>query len=168
MIKYPKRSMDIKEKKTTTSAQHSKQRRLLKIFLGTSSIGLTVAMSLLFFFEQNHLAQDFSSHSSPVPTLVSLMKYDFNKLHEQKSIPDTLLNIRQLHYHDRTENLKIESKDLSQFMNLKTSGKFILTIEFYPFPEEEKSYLVQFNWIDIKSKDKVWEMNRVYRLQRKK
>ncbi len=99
---------------------------------------------------------------------MNLIKYDFAKLRESKFLSDPLLNIKQIQFQNRTENLKFEKKDLINFLQLKPNGRFILTTEFYPFPDEDQSFLVQFNWIDIKSKDKVWEMNRVYRLKKKR
>lgn len=113
-------------------------------------------------------SETLSSNSSPTATLMALMKYDFAQLGETKSLPTALYDIKQIQFNNRSENLNLDKKDLINFITLKPKGKLKLVVEFYPFPEEETSHLVQFNWINLKSKDKIWEINRVYKLRKKR
>lgn len=138
-----------------------------RVFL--SVIFLSFFIGAIFFIEEDQVfLEDFSSTSSTTTTLMSLMKYDFQKLKKSNSLPPTLYNVKQIQFFNRSESLNLEKNKLENFINLKQAGKFKLTVEFYPFPEDESAHLVQFNWINVKTKDKVWEVNRVYKLNQKR
>lgn len=159
-MKYPKR-VSINKFKEQKKSYVLKKKIIGLLFLS----GLTTGA---YFFAKEDLtfSEDLSSTSSPTASLMAMMKYDFAKLKKSKSLPEALYEVQEIQFNNRSENLDLKNNELSEFINLKRSGKLKLVVEFYPFPEEATSHLVQFNWINVKSKDKIWEINRVYKLKK--
>jgi len=138
------------------------------LFWIRSSFLIGALASAFYFYNEGFFevsSEDFSSRSPTVPLLMNLIEYDFKKLQDTKSLTPGLFNVQQIQYFNRTETLKLDPKELRNVLQLKPASPLLLTIELYPFPEEPNSYLVQFNWINLRSKDKIWEMNRVYKLK---
>ena len=136
-------------------------------------LGLIISTSYLFefnIFEQTpnvaeFFQQDLSSQRPKSELLIELIKYDFENLIAQRYIPPKLTNVRRIRFHNRS-NLRPKKNDLRNFIPTNASGNYLVKTEVYPFPNEKNSYLVQFDWVDLRDNNKVWEMNRVYKLEK--
>ncbi len=131
--------------------------------------------SLSYFFyssqefnDEESYSEEISSTMSPTATLILLLKKDFEHLKKSNSLSKNLYDVRQIQFYNKSETLNLAQSELRSFIKIKKSGQFIMTVDFFSFPQEDNSYLVQLNWINAKTKDKVWEINRVYRLSKKK
>lgn len=113
--------------------------------------------------------ESFSSHQySTTKALMILMKKDFINLKKSKSIPEKLYDVNQIEFFNKSDTLILTKSDLESFIKIYTFGKYKLTVDFYSFPDEKNRHLVQYNWINLKTNDKIWEINRVYNLDKKK
>ena len=139
----------------------------------TLLILLISSFSSFLYFYQDFSDEEFSSEEnsstlSPTSALMILLKKDFEHLKKSNSLSKNLYDVRQIQFYNKSETLNLVQNELKSFIKIKSSGQFIMTVDFYSFPEEKNSYLVQLNWINAKTKDKVWEINRVYKLDKKK
>lgn len=141
---------------------------LLIIFVFSLSYFLYSSQPLEIENDEELSSEDNSSVLSPTSALIFLLKKDFEHLKKSNSLSKNLYDVRQIQFYNKSESLNLIQSELKSFIKIKKSGQFIITVDFYSFPEESNSYLVQLNWINAKTKDKVWEVNRVYRLNKKK
>ncbi len=131
------------------------------------------SLSSFLYFSEELNDEEFSSDEnsstlSPTSALMLLLKKDFDHLKKSNSLSKNLYDVRQIQFYNKSESLNLVQSELKSFIRIKKSGQFIMTVDFFSFPQEDNSYLVQLNWINAKTKDKVWEINRVYRLSKKK
>lgn len=123
-------------------------------------------------FDYVNPEDDFANFSSQQnePTfkheIFELMYKDFLAMKKSKELEKKYFKVFQINIINRAENLKLKKEDFENFLPLNKNASFILLTEFFPFPKKEASFLVQFSWYHRKTKNKVWEINRVYDLTR--
>jgi hypothetical protein len=103
---------------------------------------------------------------SPAQRLEYLWQRDIETLREAKKLPPGFDDIKEIVLIPATDNAKTWIKEIKVPLQVKTEGKHKMEVLMLSFEEEHVlGAIVQYNLVELKSENMIWELGRTFVLE---
>ena len=118
---------------------------------------LFVITVLIVFAASTYLSLQF--YNRPEFRMAREWRHDLDRLKKAGSLPESFQKIKVIKITSRSAQLKDIGEKLVHFMPTNSDGTVELDI-FLDQPSQTKGILIQYDLVDIKSGNTVWEISR--------